>query len=35
MYDMKKYLDTIEDVIAKGPYQATWESLSRYTVPEW
>ena len=35
MYDMKKYLDTIEDVIAKGPYQDTWESLSRYSVPEW
>lgn len=35
MYDMKKYLNTIEDVIAKGPYQDTWESLSRYSVPEW
>ncbi len=35
MYDMTKYLNTIEDVIARGPYQDTWESLSRYTVPEW
>lgn len=35
MYDMTKYLNTIEDVIAGGPYQDTWESLSRYTVPEW
>lgn len=35
MYDMKKYLDTIEEVIAKGPYEDTWESLSRYQVPEW
>ncbi len=35
MYDMTKYLNTIEDVIARGPYQDNWESLSRYTVPEW
>ena len=35
MYDMTKYLNTIEDVIAGGPFQDTWESLSRYTVPEW
>lgn len=35
MYDMKQYLDTIEEVIAKGPYRANWESLSRYRVPEW
>ena len=35
MYDMTKYLNTIEDVIAGGPYQDTWESLSRYNVPEW
>ncbi len=35
MYDLKNYLDTIEEVIARGPYQATWESLSGYTVPGW
>ncbi len=35
MYDMKKYLDTIEETIAKGPFQADWGSLSRYRVPEW
>lgn len=35
MYDMKPYLDTIDAVIARGPYQDTWESLSRYQVPEW
>ena len=35
MYDMTKYLNTIEDVIAGGPYQDNWESLSRYSVPEW
>lgn len=35
MYDMKQYLDTIEDIIAKGPFQDSWESLSTYQVPEW
>lgn len=35
MYDMKKYLNTIEETIAKGPFQADWGSLSRYRVPEW
>lgn len=35
MYDLKKYLDMIDAVIARGPYEATWKSLSRYTVPEW
>ena len=35
MYDLKPYLDTIENVIAKGPYRDTWESLSHYEVPEW
>lgn len=35
MYDLKSYLDTIDTVIAKGPYQATWESLAGYTVPRW
>lgn len=35
MYDMKPYLGIIEEVIAKGPYRDTWESLSAYQVPEW
>lgn len=35
MYDMKPYLETIERVIAEGPYKDTWESLSAYQVPEW
>lgn len=35
MYDMKPYLKTIDEIIAGGPYQDTWESLSRYQVPEW
>lgn len=35
MYNLQKYLDTIDDVIARGPYKATWESLSSYEVPIW
>lgn len=29
------YLKKIDEVIRKGPYKDTWESLSGYTVPEW
>lgn len=32
---MKEYLKKIDDVIAKGPYKDTWESLQNYTVPKW
>lgn len=32
---LEDYLKTIEEVIAQGPYQATWESLSAYEVPKW
>ena len=35
MYDQQMYLKAIDEVIARGPYQDTWESLSSYTVPEW
>lgn len=35
MYDLKGYLDKIENVIAKGPYKDSWESLSGYRVPDW
>lgn len=35
MYDMTKYLRTIDEVIAKGPFADTWESLSGYRVPQW
>lgn len=35
MYDMKPYLETIDKVIKQGPYSDTWESLSRYQVPQW
>ena len=27
MYDMKPYLKRIDEVIKKGPYKDTWESL--------
>lgn len=35
MYDLQPYLKTIDEVIARGPYRDTWESLSTYQVPEW
>lgn len=35
MYDLHPYLKTIDEVIAQGPYQDTWESLSRYQAPRW
>ena len=35
MYDQQMYLKAIDEVIARGPYKDTWESLSSYTVPEW
>lgn len=35
MYDLKPYLQTIDEVIKKGPYDAAWESLTRYEVPKW
>lgn len=35
MYDMKPYLETIDRVVAQGPFTDTWESLSEYRVPKW
>ncbi|MDO4293601.1 MAG: alpha-L-fucosidase [Eubacteriales bacterium] len=35
MYDMTDYLKRIDEVIEKGPYDATWESLSAYEPPKW
>lgn len=35
MYNMQPYLDKIDQVIAEGPFKDTWESLSKYRVPEW
>jgi hypothetical protein len=28
-------MTTIDQVIANGPFQATWDSLKQYTVPDW
>lgn len=30
MYDMTEYLRKIDEVIAKGPFTDSWESLSAY-----
>lgn len=35
MYDMKPYLEKIDEVISKGPYNDSWGSLSEYRMPEW
>ncbi len=35
MYDMQKYLDRIDAVIAQGPFTNTWESLHNYRAPQW
>lgn len=35
MYDLKPYLAEIDRVIAQGPYEATWQSLSNYQPPQW
>lgn len=34
-YDMGPYLRTIDEVIARGPFTDTWESLCGWKVPEW
>ena len=33
--DKEKYLSAIDDVIRKGPFKDTWESLSGNPVPQW
>ena len=35
MYDLKPYLDEIDRIIAQGPYDASWNSLSSYQPPHW
>ncbi|MDO5518870.1 MAG: alpha-L-fucosidase [bacterium] len=35
MYDMTKYLNTIDQVIEKGPYKDNWASLTKVQVPSW
>lgn len=34
-FDYNKELQRIDEVIAKGPYKDTWESLGKYEVPKW
>lgn len=34
MDDLSKYLQTIDEVIAKGRYKDDWGSLSQYSVSE-
>ena len=31
----QEYLRVIDQIIEKGPYSATWESLSRHMTPQW
>ena len=31
----QEYLRVIDQVIEKGPYSATWKSLSRHMTPQW
>lgn len=33
--DKQSYLRRIDEVIERGRFKDTWESLSQYTVPEW
>src|SRR5215469_9838718 len=28
-------MKSIEQVVSRGPFQASWESLEKYTVPDW
>src|SRR5713226_9043527 len=32
---MENSMKRIEQVVAAGPFQASWESLEKYTVPDW
>jgi len=32
---VNKILQTVQSVASQGPFQPTWESLTRFTVPEW
>ncbi len=35
MINHAEYLKTIDEVIARGPFHADWNSLGNYQVPEW
>ena len=33
--NLQQYLETIDSVIAAGPYRADWQSLSTHPTPQW
>lgn len=33
--NVKEYLKLVDEVVAKGPYTDTWESLCTYRIPDW
>ncbi len=35
MKKVKQYLETVEKVIAQGPYSADWDSLCTHKLPQW
>ncbi|MGN0403108.1 MAG: alpha-L-fucosidase [Acetatifactor sp.] len=35
MYNQEEWMKRIDKVIEDGPFDATWESLQNYRVPEW
>ena len=35
MYCTRSYLEHIDQVIDKGPYKNSWNSLGQYQVPQW
>ena len=34
-YDQQEWLNRIDEVISRGPYEASWESLSKHKTPDW
>ena len=28
-------MSSIDEIIANGPFQASWDSLKHYTIPDW
>ena len=35
IYNQKEWLRKIDEVIKNGPYEASWESLSKHKTPDW
>ena len=35
MSNVPQILNTVHQVVAQGPYAATWESLKGYHAPQW